>query len=221
VDVLEDEIFSTVTGRFLVDDDPAGSVPVILNVPSNGTLTQVFDVTDSNGEFQFDNVSFGFRSLSVNPRLAYEQNSAAINGSDSLRFTITNYGTSPVTITSIVASYNVAAWFQRIRVGSTTVFDYQDPPHNGMRAGSGQLVTFSSGVAVAGSGRPAQVFPVRVDQSVTVTPDLALKGVGSSVLIRIENFRNAPSGAGSSVNPTGATFVVTFSDGSQVTVPAP
>jgi hypothetical protein len=221
VDILRNEIFATVTGTLLVDDDPVGSASVILNVPANGLLTELMDVTDSNGIFQFTDVSLGFRSLSINPKLTYEHGSATVNGGDSARFSITNYGTDPVTLTSLTATYNFTGWYQQIQIGGTTVFNYNNAPWNGTRAGSGQTITFSSSVAIGGSGRPVQIVPIRVDKGSTVTQDVVLKGVGSTVQIRLNDFRNVQTGSGSSVNPTGATITVTFSDGSQVTVTLP
>jgi hypothetical protein len=101
------------------------------------------------------------------------------------------------------------------------VFNYTSPPYNGTRAGSGQTVLFSSGVTIDGSNKPEQVFPIRVDKGITQTPDLVIRGVGNSVIVRMENFRNAQTGGAGGVNPSGATFTITFSDGSTSTFTAP
>jgi hypothetical protein len=94
-------------------------------------------------------------------------------------------------------------------------------PYNGTRAQSGQTITFSSSEVVAGSGKPSQVIPVRVDQETTTTPDLLIRGVGKSVTVQLQDFKNTLTGAGSNVSPSGATFTINFSDGSQNTFTVP
>ncbi|MBI4473247.1 MAG: hypothetical protein HY646_11310, partial [Acidobacteria bacterium] len=215
VDILKAEVFSNVTGTLKKGANPVKFATVTLNVPENGVLAQRFDVTDSSGVFNFADVSFGFRSLSIDPKLTYEDGSASVQTGDTLKFTVTNYATSDITITSMTASYDVAGYYERIRVGNTTVFDYNNAPYNGTRAASGQTIPFSSSILVKGSGKPTQVVPIRVEKETTVTPDLLIKGVGKSIVVRLLNFKSTQTGSGSNVNPSGGTFTITFSDGSQ------
>ena len=221
IDILKAEVFSTVTGALKKGNSPVKFATVTLNAPSNGVLTQTFDITDANGVFQFTDVSFGFRSISIDPKLTYEEGTASTPGNDTLKFTLTNYATNAITITSITPVYTMTAWYQKIKMGNSTVFDYTNAPYNGTRAASGQTITFSSSVTLNGSGKPTQVVPIRVEKETTVTPDVLIKGTGKSIVVQIQEFRNVQTGNGSAVNPSGATFTITFSDGSQnvITVP--
>ena len=107
------------------------------------------------------------------------------------------------------------------------VFDYTKPPYNGTRALNGQTITFrkddgtSQSVLVKGSGKPTQVIPIRVDQTLDVTPDLVINGLGQSVSMKLTKFRNAPTGSAANVSISGVTFTVTLSDGSVNVVTAP
>jgi hypothetical protein len=65
------------------------------------------------------------------------------------------------------------------------------------------------------------VAPIRVDKETTVTPDLVIKGLGGSVVVRLVDFRNAQTGGAGGVDPSGATFTITFSDGSENTFTMP
>ena len=107
------------------------------------------------------------------------------------------------------------------------MFDYTKTPYNGTRAANGQTITFrkddgaTQSVTVKGSGKPTQVIPIRVDQTLEVTPNLAISSLGQSVTVKLAKFANAPTGNGSNVNPSGVTFTITFSDGSVNVVTAP
>jgi hypothetical protein len=142
-------------------------------------------------------------------------------GGDTLRFTIRNHSTNAISLTSLTADHNVSGYYERIQVGGTTVFNYANPPYNGTRAASGQTVTFSTSVNINGSGNPAQTVPVRVQKATTITPDVFIDDTGPAVVIQLIDFRSTQTGAGSSVNPSGGAFTVTFSDGSQATFTVP
>ena len=212
VDILKAEIYSTVTGVLKKGNNPVEFASVTLNIPANGALTQAFDVTDSTGTFTFSDVTFGFRSVSIDPKLTYEEGTAVVQGGNNVKFTVTNYATNDITITSITPAFSsLTAWYEKIKIGNNTVFDYA----GGTRAGSGQTITFA-GQLVKGSGKPTQVVPIRVEKETTVTPDVLIKGIGKSVVIQLQNFKNAVTGSASNVTPpSGTVFDITFSDGSQ------
>jgi hypothetical protein len=221
VDILKGEIFSTVTGTLKRGTQTVPFATVTLNVPINGAVSTATAVTDSAGVFTFTDVPFGFRSISVDPKLTYEPNSASVKSSNNLQFTVTNYATNDVTISSLTATYSGSLYYESIRAGNTTVFDYSLAPYNGTRAQSGQTITFTTNQVVDGSGKPSQVIPVRVDQEMTTTPDLIIRGVGRSIVIQLQNFKNARTGTASNVSPSGVTFTINFSDGSQNTFTVP
>ncbi len=218
-DILNSEIYSTVTGTLYKGTNPAPFATVTLNIPSNGLVGQQTDVTDSNGVFSFSNVTFGFRSLSIDPKLTYEPGTAKTqNGGRTVQFKMTNYATADVTITSLTATYNTTAWYEVIRIGSTNVWTWTTS-----RAASGQTITFA-GQTVGGSGKPTQVVPIRVDKETTVTPDLFIRGAGKSVTIELQNFKDKiddVGGAAGNVTMGGTTFTIGMSDGSSNTFTVP
>lgn len=221
VDILKGEIFSTVTGKLVKGTQAVPFATVTLNLPVNGAVGTQTTTTNSSGVFTFTDVPFGFRSVSVDPKLTYEPNSATAQGNKDLRFTVTNYASNNVTITSMTATYSGTKYFETIKFGNDTVFDYSLAPYNGTRGQSGQTITFTTSELVTGSGKPSQVIPVRVDQEVTTTPDLVIRGVGKSVTVILGNFNSSLTGAGSNVSPSGTTFTINFSDGSQNTFTVP
>jgi hypothetical protein len=221
IDILKGEIFSTVTGTLKRGTQVVPFATVTLNLPIDGVVSTRNTTTNSSGVFTFTDVPYGFRSVSVDPKLTYEPNSAGVKSSNNLEFTVTNYAPSNVTITSLTATYSGSLYYEGIKVGNDTVFNYSLAPYNGTRAQSGQQITFSQSVLVAGSGKPSQVIPIRVDQEVTTTPDLLIRGVGKSVKIALQNFKNAQTGTASNVSPSGVTFTINFSDGSQNTFTVP
>ncbi len=218
-DILSSEIYSTVTGTLYKGNNPVPYATVTLNIPSNGTVSQQTDVTDSSGVFSFSNVTFGFRSVSIDPKLTYEPGTAKTqNGGRTVQFKLTNYATSDVTITSLTATYNRTAWYEVIRIGNTNVWTWTTS-----RAASGQTITFA-GQTVEGSGKPTQVVPIRVDKENTVTPDLFIRGVGRTVTIELQNFKDKiddVGGAAGNVTMGGTTFTIGMSDGSSNTFTVP
>lgn len=217
VDILESEVFSTVTGKLTDDGSPAAFATVTLNVPVDGVVSQRLDVTDGNGDFEFDDVSFGFRSVSIDPKLTLTETD---NTGSGVKFKVTNYGTDNVSITSIRATYTStpASFYEKVNVAGTDVFDYG----GGTRNGSGDLVTFSAEV-VEGSGNPSQIVPIRVNEENTVTPDLEISGVGGTIEVEFFDFKDQATGSANAVDLEGVTMVINFSDGSENTfvVPAP
>jgi len=230
VDVLKAEIFSTVTGELVRGTQTVPFASVTLNKPAGGVVSTTVTSTSSLGVFTFSNVPYGFRSVSIDPKLTFEPDSDNVQGGNTLRFTVTNFATNSVSITYMTVQYSTTMYFESIRIGNTTVFDYTW--YGSTRAsgisGCNTSLAFPSGckfnftnsslvgtsVTVDGSGKPSQVVPIRVDKEVTTTPDLVIRGVGKSVTVQIQDFKNAATGSASNVNPTGATFTITFSDGS-------
>ncbi len=218
VDILKDEIFSRVTGIAKRKKKVLKFATVTLNIPSNGVVTQKFDITDSLGAFEFTNVSFGFRSLSIDAKLTYEDGTAKIKGGNDLEFKVTNFGSNSVFITSMRLTYTSTpqAYYEKIKFGKNFVFDYG----GGTRKGSGDLITFGS-QEVKGSGKPNQIVPIRVEQDETVAPDVTIKGVGKTVTIKVQNFKDTAAGAGGNVSRSGVDVTVDFSDGSSNTFTVP
>lgn len=223
VDLLKGEVFSQVTGTAKRNNQELVGATITLNSPSAGVVTQQFTVSDSNGQFTFNDVTFGFRSLSVDPKLTYETGTAKAKnpGSRNLEFKVTNFATNAVSVNSIRLTFPTpTAWFEEVKFGNTTVFDYVTD-NSGNRVASGELVNLSSAQQVNGSGKPTPVVPIRVEEEVTVAPDVSIRGIGSTATVLVSNFMDAVSGSASGVSVSGATFTVVFSDGSTNTFTVP
>ena len=161
IDILKAEIFSQVTGTLMRNNQTVPFASVTLNTPVDGAVDQAFAVTDANGDFAFTDVSFGFRSISIDPRLTYEDGTAKLQGTR-MKFTVTNFDSDEVSITSITATYTTSpvSYFEQVRFGNSTVWNY-NTDNGGTRLGSGETVNFSSTETVDGSGKP-----IRSSQSV-------------------------------------------------------
>ena len=223
VDLLKGEVFSTITGTAKRNTQTLAGATITLNVPSAGAVTQQFAVSDSNGQFTFNDVTLGFRSLSVDPKLTYEDGTAKAKNPQSrnLEFKVTNFATDAVSVSSIRLTFaSPTAWFEEVKFGNTTVFDYVTD-NGGNRVASGELVTFSSTEQVNGSGKPTPVVPIRVEEEATVAPDVSIRGIGSTTTVLVSNFMDAVSGSASGVSVSGATFTAVFSDGSTNTFTVP
>jgi hypothetical protein len=235
-DILNSEVYATVTGTLVQGNAPVPFAGVALNYPSNGTFTSTPVTTDMNGIFTFNHVSFGFRSVRVSPLLLYKSGSVN-DGGNSLQFTVTNAGTNDVTITSITPTWNQGTgYYEKIIFAGSTVFDYRNDttpyltnPLRNSRAQMGQTIYFQTTggaaqpIIVKGSHKVNQSVPVRVDQTLTTTPNIPIAGMGQSVNVQLQNFNTSQTEGGSAVNIAGLgiTFTVTFSDGSVNVIAAP
>lgn len=220
VDILRSEIFANVTGR-VVSQGGKGmkGATVTLNLPVNGALGTKTTVTDTEGFYQFTGVSFGLRSITIDPKLSLALGSEKVKGNNRVTFKVTNFATNDTSITSIRADYATTptSFYEKIRIGNTTVFDFNNNLVGGIptRKGSGETVTFSP-ITVGGSGKPSQTVVLRIDSEEVNAPDLTVKGTGDSITIEYQNFKDAAQGSAGNVNPSGTEFTVTFSDGSVV-----
>jgi type II secretory pathway pseudopilin PulG len=223
VDILKAEIFATVKGKLLRGTQPVVAAAVTLNRPSDGVVSTAAATTNDLGEFTFSDVPFGFRSVSVDPKLTYEPGSASVQGGNALRFTLTNFATNAVNVDTLTATWTcppanppVTGYYETIRFGNNNVFDYvtNNTVYPGVtpakRIASGVAVTFNPRPqTVDGSGKPSQVIPIRVDKETTTTPDLKIGGVGRSVTIQLQNFKKDLAGSSNNnFNPSGCTFTI-------------
>jgi hypothetical protein len=236
-DILQGEVYSTVTGTLKQGTTPVKFAGVALNYPSNGAIASTSATTNTNGIFTFNNVSFGFRSISVSPLLLYKDGTITTpDGNTSLQFTLTNAATNDVTVTSLNVNWDTSAqgnaYYEQILFAGKKVFDYTKTPYNGnpgnnTRAPLGQTIYFQNDngtpqpVTVTGSHKPNQAIPIRVDQQFETTPDLLISSLGQSVTVKLVKFNTAQTGGGTGKIVSGFTFTVTLSDGSVNTITAP
>ncbi|MFQ5863291.1 MAG: carboxypeptidase regulatory-like domain-containing protein [Candidatus Brocadiales bacterium] len=216
----EPEAFSTVHG--IVVDEQGNRVPSVtvkMNYASGGTLVTAATTSDSTGHYQFTNIPYGNRSITVEPWLVYAADSAEVFGKDMdrVRFKITNLSANDISITSFKAEYTIvpAAYYERLDIGGITVYDNATS-----RLASGDTVTFSA-IVIPGSGAvtTGKTFPARVQSPLTRVEDLDIgsgASKGGSITIEMRNFVDNPSVGGTKINMAGVRFVITFSDGSKV-----
>lgn len=220
VEILKNEAFATVSGYAKNSGGAAAqNIQVTLNLPQNGAISKRYATTDANGYYSFPNVPFGVRSVTVDPKLIYADGSASLKGGskEDLSFTISNFGANDVSITSMALAYSPAAYYEKVSVGGTVVFNSTSP-----RQGSGYVINFSP-KTVRGTGKvyPPTVFLAQVPVVTVDNVVVGSVGQGTSLNISVDNFTNVPTGSGSFVNMSGVAFTVTFSDGSVVTFTTP
>lgn len=217
--IYKSQALSNVIG--FVKDEQGNRVPAVvvkMNYPSSGTLTTTTTTSDATGLYQFTDIPYGNRSITVEPKLAYAAGSAVVSGTgnQNVEFKITNFAASDIAITSFRADYTVtpAAYYQQLKIGGTVVYDSTAP-----RLASGDTVTFAP-ITITGSHSPTEgkVFSVRIQSPLTQVADLNIgsgASKGGTLTIFMKFFKDAQSGSGNAVDMTGVTFEVTFSDGSK------
>lgn len=222
LEMFKNESLSTVTGYVKNSgEQPIRNVPVTINYPKDGVLSNTTVSTDSNGFYRFDNIPFGIRSLSILPRLVMANGSAVTDDDgENVKFRVTNFSPDDVSITSLTAVYasTPPAYYEKVRIGNSKVFD--SAASKSCRAGSGTVVTFTP-IAVQGSKMtPEPPLTVHVASATTTVPDIIIgkggKKPGHTIIIELRKFRDDPCKGGKKVDLVGVPFTVTFSDGSVV-----
>jgi prepilin-type N-terminal cleavage/methylation domain-containing protein len=235
---------STVSGYI---KDPNGNpVPastVTINYPGGaagpGNLTTSTMAADTSGQYSFNNIPFGKRSINVTPKLivtsarSIPPNTADPNCNTTsvtcslVEFNLVNFSSSPVSVTSITATYSSACcaspgpWYYRIIWGTAVPFNCT----GACGAGSGVTPPFAA-QTIAAASTPLSPYTFFVESGQTRVNDINIgRGgeVGTAVRVRLVNFRNC-SGANQNCggNPGGQVFVggvtitITLSDGSTV-----
>jgi prepilin-type N-terminal cleavage/methylation domain-containing protein len=209
--------------------NPMANIPVKMNHPSNGVLTTSSAISGPDGYYEFPGIPFGNRSITVEPKLVYSSGSAVTRGGaeDDVEFVVISFTCGSITSATVTIGDNplTAPFFEQFRVGNTTVFNGATPNPDNL-AGTNELIDFNpdpdiswSGCGGGGTGLE-HVFPIRIQSPFTQAPDQDI-GIGASAgktfRIRMNNFETLEDGTGSSVNMTGISFIVTFSNGAVAT----
>lgn len=244
---------STVSG-FIKDanGNPVASATVTINYPGGaagpGNLTTSTTTTDGTGRYQFPvSIPLGKRSVSVTPKLivtSARATTAAVNDDticrggvaragarpcQYLEFTIVNFSSSPVTVSTLRADYTSTpvSFYYRITWGSATnrVLDCDATCTPGAQAvpGTGATRTFTAGQTIA-AATPLRPVVFVVDSSQKQLSDIKIGAageVGSAAIVQLVNFRDCNTrsdctGVVGPVSVSGIPFTITFSDGSVV-----
>ncbi|MGH9339135.1 MAG: carboxypeptidase regulatory-like domain-containing protein [Acidobacteriota bacterium] len=211
------EIKSRVLG-FIKDDktNPVAGASVTINLPQNGTLTTVSVFTNSDGFYQFTDIPYGNRSITIEPKLVLAPDTALVKGANlnNIEFVVKNFSNQDITISTFKAIYTSSpqAFYETLKIKGRNKFNSNNP-----RAGSDTLIDFSGDPeTITGSGALAESFPIRIQSPTTEVEDLIIGkiGKGGSAKVEMLNFRDAATGNAAEVDMTGVTFEVHFSDGS-------
>jgi hypothetical protein len=169
--------------------------------------------SDSLGFYAFEDIPFGNRSLTVEPRLVLASDSAIVSGNsnDTVEFTVKNFASADTTFDEVLITWLITppAYFQRLIIGNTTVYNNTTP-----RLATGDSVTFSD-VTVGGTGALTESIPIVAQSAVTDIADIIIGdiGRGSSLDIEMQSFTDTANGGGggvTSIDMTGVIFEVTF-----------
>lgn len=222
VQFFTNELYSTVSG-FVRDREGngVGGVTIAINYPSDGTLTSLTNITDGDGFYSFNGIPYGNHSLSLissGAILALDSGQTLYdaNSGFGVVFTVVNISSTPITINSLTASYNInpTAYYENLYIGNDKVFNRANP-----RVASGETISFPA-VALPVAAIAPEAVPICVQAPVTEVPDIYLDtlGRGTAVKIKLEGFYDSPDTSGSNyqVNMKGVPFVVIFSDGSVI-----
>ncbi|MFQ5863292.1 MAG: carboxypeptidase regulatory-like domain-containing protein [Candidatus Brocadiales bacterium] len=214
LDFFSSQVKSKVSGVIKTEEgDGVSGATVTMNYPNNGTLVSTSTTTDSAGFYTFDDIPYGNRSVTVEPRLVIEANSALAVGTQDrdVKFTVTNCSNSDINITSYKAVYSSSpqAFYTTLIVGGTTVYNSSSP-----RLGSGDAATFTAQTVGGGIEGPNTV-PIQVQSPATEVGDITIGtlGGGASILIEMNEFMDAQTGSAANVDMTGVSFTVTFNEG--------
>ncbi len=209
LEMLKVETTASVNG-FVFDQSgsPVASEDISINHPANGVLTFSTATTDSAGFYQFTNIPFGMRSvtLELEPRLGLVPGSVTAIGTGNrhVRFRVVNFSRSPVTVRSIVASYDTAAFYNRVRWGSPPTVVWLC---SGLPKASGDTTVISPDQTVA-AGPGLSPFRVPVAASTVQVTDITVQGNGTEATVHLQRFRDdgAACNSGSFVNMSGTNF---------------
>ena len=165
-EIYRTEMLSTVVGYVRdAGRNPLVGVNVKINHPQDGVFVEQETDTDDDGAYTFADIPFGNRSLAIDPGLVYVNDSGvSLSSGSEVEFVIQNHGSSDITITSFKAEYTVTAFYEKLEIGSQTVFDDSSD-----RAASGETLNFAGPTVVGIGSTTGQTFSD--PHTVTLDPD--------------------------------------------------
>ncbi len=217
VEIYTTEMFSRVVS-YIRDSsgNPMQNIQVKMNYPANGTPTSTAVFSGAGGYYEFPNIPFGNRSITIEPKLVYSEGSAVTlgGGGDDVEFVMISFTCGTITGATATLGDAPTPFYEQFRVGGATVFN-----NTSDLAGDGEMIDFTTdpdiswkGCGSGGAGL-ASVFPVRVQSPLTQVPDQDIGAgatAGKSFRMRMNNFRANMNGSGGAVNMTGVSMGVTF-----------
>ncbi|OHB38676.1 MAG: hypothetical protein A3C38_03630 [Planctomycetes bacterium RIFCSPHIGHO2_02_FULL_50_42] len=215
---FDSQIKSRIVGQIKDEvGEGVGGAVVTINYPSNGVLTSTTTTSDRFGFYTLDDITYGNRSITIEPKLVVVAGSADVTGANNneIVFSVVNFSNTNIGITSYKAVYfsAPAAYYKTLIIGGVTVHD-----SDSNKLGSGETATFSA-ITIAGGTGVSDTLPTLIQSPVTTAGDIipiGQLGRGQTKQIKMLNFRDSPTGGGQAVSMSGVPMEITFSDGSIV-----
>ncbi len=220
LEIFKTETLSTVTGYVKnAGGQPLQNVSATVNYPKDGLLSNTTVSTDKNGFYQFDNIPYGIRSLTIQPGLVLANGSPITDDEgEMVKFSVTNFSPNDISITSLKAEYTSSplAYYEKVKFGGVKVFETNPPTV--CRVGSGSVATFAPLVVKGSAVTPQLPITVHVASATTKVADIIIdKHPGETTKVELRCFRNSScQGGGQKRDMVGVPFTMTFSDGSVV-----
>lgn len=222
IEILEHDVRSDIVG-VVKDSQNLGITSIDVNIyyPINGILTMTATQTSSSGVYRFLDVPMGDRVIIPKPKVLFSPDTAFASGSkmQDVEFVITNFSAETISISSFSASFSSdpVAYYSTVLVNGLTVLNITGSQE---RPGSGDLIFFTGGTQSMAASTLIDESNIRRIQTAKVkVPDVKAGslGAGGSLKIEMRDFVDTLSGGGNMVNMSGASFEITFSNGSVIT----
>ncbi|HCN19722.1 MAG TPA: hypothetical protein DIS73_05485, partial [Planctomycetia bacterium] len=141
---FDSQIKSRIVGQIKDEvGEGVGGAVVTINYPSNGVLTSTTTTSDRFGFYTLDDITYGNRSITIEPKLVVVAGSADVTGANNneIVFSVVNFSNTNIGITSYKAVYfsAPAAYYKTLIIGGVTVHD-----SDSNKLGSGETATFSA-----------------------------------------------------------------------------
>ncbi|MFQ5881983.1 MAG: type II secretion system protein GspG [Candidatus Methylomirabilales bacterium] len=225
LEVLKAETTATVAG-FAFDNagNPLSGAGVDIHFPASGALTSSTTTTDSTGFYQFTDIPFGIRSVTLsqasNLSLVPGSVTALGGANQHVEFKVVNFSSNPITVHSLIATFTPVsgpAFYNEVRWNGVEVFRCAG---GGLPKASGDTTVFSADQTVAAGAAATPLVSVPVAASFVQVADITLTGAGTEATVQFREFRDDGSRCrrGARVDMTGANFTITLRDPADVTV---
>lgn len=223
INFFESEMISRIQGYV---KDTAGNmvsgVRLNVNYPVDGVLYSQPIYSDATGYYSISNISYGNRSITMEPKLVLAPGTLTVSGTASqhLKFNIKNFDAVDHNVASLKLSYVISpqARFGEIKVGGASVYKYPSP--NATRFGSpgtepnsivGTVNISPAKTVKKGPGVFLESIPIRLQSPITDVADLVVGklGNGGALVIEFKDFfDDSVGGTNAATDVLGINFEV-------------
>jgi prepilin-type N-terminal cleavage/methylation domain-containing protein len=198
INFFKADVLSRVQGYVKdISGNAVSGVGITLNYPDNGQLEEQQTYTDSAGYYFIDDVPFGNRSLTVQPKIVLAPGTVQISGpaNQDLKFTVKNFDASEHNVASLTLAYEISpiSRFEAVKVGGTTIYNSTNPRFGvtGSDPTRPNLIVGTANISPAktikkGPGVSLESIPIRLQSAVTDVADLVVGKLGNGGTLVIE-----------------------------------